>query len=168
MQRTIDAGNRFMAAMSVAWFEGSVALALILGALFFQYALNYPPCEMCHWQRWPHIAGAIVGLGGAIAIAAGVLPVRAALAVAVLTTLCVAISGGLGVFHAGVEYKLWPGPTACTTGFHYTGGPLDINAPVPHCDNPAWTLFGISLAGFNALISLAAAALGASRLVRSR
>ena len=47
-------------------FAGAVALALILGALFFQYVLNYPPCEMCHWQRWPHIAAAVLGLGGGV------------------------------------------------------------------------------------------------------
>lgn len=150
----------------IAWFEGGVALALLLGALFFQYVLNYPPCEMCHWQRWPHIAAAAVGLGGAILLALGVLPARAALIVAALATLGVAVSGGLGVFHAGVEYHWWPGPTACTTGFHFNGGPLDLNAPVPHCDIPAWTLFGVSLAGFNAIISLGVAAFGAVHLAR--
>jgi disulfide bond formation protein DsbB len=152
----------------IAWFEGAVALTLIAGALFFQYALHYPPCEMCHWQRWPHIAAAVIGLGGAIAIALGVLPARAAMAIAVLAILGVAISGGLGVYHAGVEWKFWAGPAACTTGFVYTGGPIDINAPIPHCDHPAWTLFGISLAGFNAAISLAAAAFGAVQLARRR
>ena len=156
-----------MTAHRIALFEGAVALALISGALFFQYALNYPPCEMCHWQRWPHIAGAVIGLGGAILISQGILPARTAFIVAALATLAVAISGGLGVFHAGVEYKWWPGPTACTTGFVFDGH-LDINAPVPHCDNPAWTLFGISLAGYNALVSLGAAAIGAVLLTRSK
>ncbi|MEI9995936.1 MAG: disulfide bond formation protein B [Rhizomicrobium sp.] len=155
-----------MNSLRVAWFEGAVGLTLILGALFFQYALNYPPCEMCHWQRWPHIAAAVVGLGGALLIRAGLLPPRSALAIAALAVLGVAVSGGLGVYHAGVEWQFWPGPTACTTGFHFNGGPLDINAPVPHCDHPAWTLFGISLAGYNALISLAAALFGAVQLVR--
>ncbi|MEI9885680.1 MAG: disulfide bond formation protein B [Rhizomicrobium sp.] len=154
-----------MSAQRIAWLEGGVALALLLGALFFQYALNYPPCEMCHWQRWPHIAAAVVGLGGAILLGLGILPARLALAIAALATLGVAVSGGLGVFHAGVEYHWWPGPTACTTGFVFDGH-LDLSAPVPHCDRPAWTLLGISLAGFNAVISLAAAAFGALALVR--
>ena len=155
-----------MSPTRIAQFEGAVSLALLAGALFFQYALHYPPCEMCHWQRWPHIAAAAVGLGGGTLLAMGVLRARAAQAVAALAVLCVAIAGGLGVFHAGVEYHWWPGPAACTTGFVYTGGPIDFNAPVPHCDRPAWTLLGISLAGFNAIISLAAAAFGAVRLVR--
>ena len=157
-----------MTPTKIAGFEGTIALALILGALGFQYIGHYPPCEMCHWQRWPHIAAAIVGLGGFLAVRAGLIDARAALIAAVLATLGVTVSGGLGVYHAGVEYHWWPGPTACTTGFHFTGGPLDMNAPVPHCDSPAWTLFGISLAGFNAIISLAAAAYGAVQLGRRR
>jgi disulfide bond formation protein DsbB len=155
-----------MISTRVAWFEGAVALTLIAGALFFQYVLHYPPCEMCHWQRWPHIAAAVIGLGGAILLSMGVLPTRAALAVAALATLGVAISGGLGVFHAGVEWHFWPGPTACTTGFHLDSGPINFNAPVPMCDRAAWRLFGISLAGYNAVISLGAALCGALQLVR--
>ncbi len=150
----------------VAWFEGAVSLALLLGALGFQYIGHYPPCEMCHWQRWPHIASAVIGLGGMILVRAGVIPARTAFAIAALAVLCVAITGGLGVYHAGVEWHLWKGPTACTTGFQFTGGPLDLNAPVPQCDRAAWRLFGISMAGYNAIISLGAAAFGAFQLAR--
>ena len=46
-------------------FVGVVALALVLGALGFQYIRHLAPCEMCHWQRWPHVAAALIGLGGA-------------------------------------------------------------------------------------------------------
>jgi disulfide bond formation protein DsbB len=152
----------------IAQLEGAVSLALILGALGFQYIGNYPPCEMCHWQRWPHIASAVIGLGGGILLMTGLLSARLAPVVAALAILAVAVSGGLGVFHAGVEWHFWPGPTACTTGFHYTGGPIDLNAPVPHCDIAAWRLFGISMAGYNAIISLGAAAFGALMLVRKR
>jgi len=152
-------------ASRIAWFEGAVALALLLGALAFQYIWNYPPCEMCHWQRWPHIAAAVIGLGGGILLAGGIVNARFAVVIAALAILGVAISGGLGVFHAGVEYHWWPGPAACTTGFVFDGH-LDLNAPVPHCDRPAWTLLGVSLAGFNAMISLGAAALGAFMLAR--
>jgi disulfide bond formation protein DsbB len=157
-----------MSATRIAAFEGAVALALILGALFFQYILNYPPCEVCHWQRWPHIAAAIIGLGGALLIGAGLLNARAAMVIAALAILGVAISGALGVWHAGFEWHLWSGPTECTTGFKFNGGPIDLNAPVPRCDNPAWRLFGISLAGYNAIISLGAAAFGALMLVRRK
>ncbi|MBV9903640.1 MAG: disulfide bond formation protein B [Alphaproteobacteria bacterium] len=151
----------------IAMFEGAVSLALILGALFFQYVLNYPPCEMCHWQRWPHIAAAFVGLVGGGLIVAGILPARLGVVVAALAILGVAASGAIGVFHAGVEWKLWPGPTHCTTGFQFNGT-LDINAPVPRCDQAAWRLFGISMAGYNAIISLGAAAFGTLALVRRK
>ena len=157
-----------MTATRIAQLEGAVSLALILGALGFQYIGHYPPCEMCQWQRWPHFAAAIAGLGGGILLATGMLDRRIAPFVAALTILGVVTSGVIGVFHAGVEWHLWQGPTACTTGFQVTGGPIDLNAPVPRCDNAAWRLFGISMAGYNALISLGAAALGALLLVRRK
>jgi disulfide bond formation protein DsbB len=154
-----------MKAEQVAFFAGAVALALILGALFFQYVLNYPPCEMCHWQRWPHIAAAIVGIGGGLLLRSNVLKPPAALPLAIFTLLLVASSGAIGVFHAGVEWQMWPGPSACTTGYVFTGK-LDLNAPVPRCDVAAWRLFGISMAGYNALVSLGTAVLGAVFLER--
>jgi len=157
-----------MKAERIALFEGVVSLALIIGALLFQYVGHYPPCEMCHWQRWPHIASAVIGLGGGLLLAAGILPARLAPVIAALAILAVATSGALGVFHAGVEWHFWPGPTACTTGFHVTAGPIDWNAPVPKCDIAAWRLFHVSMAGYNALISLGAAALGVLMLVRKR
>ena len=156
-----------MKADQVAIFAGAVALLLILGALFFQYALNYPPCEMCHWQRWPHIAAAIVGLGGALLLRATDPKSPLLLPLAVLTLLLVATSGAIGIFHAGVEWQWWQGPSACTTGYVFTGK-LDLNAPVPRCDIAAWRLLGISMAGYNAAISLATAAVGAFLLVRKR
>jgi disulfide bond formation protein DsbB len=157
-----------MSSARIALLEGAVSLALIIGALLFQYVGHYPPCEMCHWQRWPHIAVAVIGLGGGALLAGGIMPARWAPMLAALAVLGVAVSGALGVFHAGVEWHFWPGPAACTTGFHYTGGPVDLSAPVPHCDIAAWRLFGISMAGYNAIISLGAAAFGALMLVRRK
>ncbi|HEV2649679.1 MAG TPA: disulfide bond formation protein B [Rhizomicrobium sp.] len=156
-----------MTATRLALLMGAVSLALILGALGFQYIGNYPPCEMCHWQRWPHIAAAVVGLIGGLLLSSGVLPARTAPFVAALAILGVAAGGVMGVYHAGVEWHWWLGPQACTTGFVFNGH-LDLTAPVPHCDIPAWTLFGISLAGYNAIFSLGAAALGTVLLVRRK
>jgi disulfide bond formation protein DsbB len=156
-----------MTATRIALLMGAVSLALILGALGFQYIGNYPPCEMCHWQRWPHIAAAIVGLIGGLLLSSSVLPLRTAPFVAALAILGVAAGGAMGVYHAGVEWHWWLGPQACTTGFVFNGH-LDLTAPVPHCDIPAWTLFGISLAGYNAIFSLGAAALGTVLLVRRK
>jgi len=145
----------------VAMALGGLALALILGALGFQYFGRLPPCEMCHWQRWPHIAAAVVGLGGGLAIWTGILDRRNAVPLALATAALVALSGAIAVYHAGVEWHWWKGPSACTgSAFRLQGGPLDLNAPVVMCDHAAWRLFGLSLAGYNALISLSAAALG--------
>ena len=154
-----------MKAELVAISAGTVALALILGALFFQYALGYPPCEMCHWQRWPHIAAAAIGLGGGLLLLSDTVRLPTAVPVAAVTLLLVATSGALGVYHAGVEWHWWAGPSACTTGFVFNGT-LDLNARVPMCDRAAWRLYGISMAGYNAIISLGAAALGSFLLVR--
>jgi disulfide bond formation protein DsbB len=132
-----------------------VPLALYGGALVSQFGFGLYPCEMCYWQRWPHQA--------AMVLAALALLLRtnaaAARALTLLAMAAILVSGGLGVFHAGVEYGFWPGP-ACSTG---GSGPVSIEdlmaGPVIACDKPQWTLLGISLAGFNALFSFAGAAL---------
>jgi disulfide bond formation protein DsbB len=152
----------------IAMLAGAVSLALILGALGFQYIGGYPPCEMCHWQRWPHIAAAAIGLGGGLAVEAGFIDRKAALPLATVTIALVALSGGIGVYHAGVEWKWWLGPTTCT-GRYIPGEAVDLtNMRVPMCDRAAWRMFGISMAGYNALISLGAAALGAFALTGRR
>jgi disulfide bond formation protein DsbB len=89
--------------------------------------------------------------------------------VASLAALLIALSGAIGAYHAGVEWHWWPGPQSCTgPAFHYGGGPLDLNAPVVVCDMAAWRLFGLSLAGYNALISFAIAAVAAILLFGKR
>jgi disulfide bond formation protein DsbB len=152
----------------VAIALGALSAALLLGALGFQYLGRLPPCEMCLWQRWPHLAAAIVGLMGGGAVAAGILGRGMARPLAVLTALLVAASGAIAVYHAGVEWHWWPGPSQCTgSAFKYTGS-LDLNAPVVMCDHAAWRLFGLSLAGYNAIISLGAALIGLIVIARSR
>ncbi len=123
--------------------------ALMAGALGSQYIGKLYPCEMCYWQRWPHEAA--IGL----AILAFFVKPPARTILIVLAALSIAISGAIGVFHAGVEYGWWEGLTACTNTA--AGGSLaDImNAPLVRCDVPQWTFAGISLAGFNALFSIA-------------
>jgi disulfide bond formation protein DsbB len=153
---------------TVAIALGTISLALILGALGFQYVGGIPPCEMCHWQRWPHIAAAILGLGGGLLLESGLLNLGFARPLAWLTAVLVGAAGLLGLYHAGVEWHWWPGPAACTgSAFRYGGGRLDLNAPVVMCDVAAWRLAGISLAGYNAIISLSAAA-GAVWLLKRR
>ena len=148
-------------------FAKARALALIIpgvlmaGALGSQYLGGLAPCEMCLWQRWPHYAA--IGL----AALAFVLPQRALVWLAALAIL---ISGGIGIFHAGVEYHWWEGLTQCSQ-VPGSGGSGNILAdimktPLVRCDQAQWSLFGISLAGYNAIISIAGALLIMRLLMR--
>lgn len=138
-------------------------LGLIGGALYSQYVGGLFPCEMCMWQRWPHYA--------AIALAAlsfAVKPARDALVW--LAALGIAISGAIGAFHAGVEYGWWEGLTQCATNFGSGGSALDaiMNAPLVRCDVAPWHFLGISLAGWNAILSLGGALVIAMLMLRKR
>ena len=137
--------------------------ALLGGALLSQYVGGLYPCEMCYWQRWPHGA-AIVFAALAFLFRAGS---RNATLLTVLAAIAIAVSGAIGVFHAGVEYGWWEGLTTCTA----SGGlSLDelINVPLVRCDEVQWSLAGISMAGFNAIFSLGGAALILLLLKRGR
>ncbi|HZV18060.1 MAG TPA: disulfide bond formation protein B [Sphingobium sp.] len=135
-----------------------VPVALLGGALASQYIGGLFPCEMCMWQRWPHLAA----IGAALA---AFLVRRNSFASAVFTllaALAIATSGAIGVFHAGVEYGWWEGLTTCATSAPPVGKSLldaIMEASLVRCDVAPWDLFGISLAGFNAIFSLAGAAL---------
>ena len=133
------------------WLALLVPAALLGGALVAQYGFGLPPCEMCWWQRYPHIAALVFAV-------AGWATRRDALIA--LAGLAILASGLLGGFHAGVEYGWWEGPSHCT-GIALGDDPLAsiMNAPVVRCDVPAWTLGGVSLAGFNFLFSAAAGVL---------
>lgn len=135
--------------------------ALMAGALGSQYLGGLAPCEMCLWQRWPHYAA--IGL----AALAFVLPQRALVWLAALAIL---ISGGIGIFHAGVEYHWWEGLTQCSQ-VPGSGGSGNILAdimktPLVRCDQAQWSLFGISLAGYNGMISIGGALLIMRLLMR--
>lgn len=140
------------------WIALLLPAALLAGAWGSQLFGHLYPCEMCHWQRWPHYAAL------PFALLAFVVPQRSvAKAFVILAALLVAVSGVIGVLHAGVEYHWWNGFTACTSTVDLRGldaaARLDalMKAPIVRCDAPQWTLAGISLAGFNAIFSLAGA-----------
>ncbi|MET0270455.1 MAG: disulfide bond formation protein B [Sphingomonas sp.] len=129
--------------------------ALMAGALGSQHLGGLYPCEMCHWQRWPHYAAIVLALA-AFATAPG----RASCTLVILAAVAILASGAIGLFHAGVEYRWWQGLTRCAMS---PGGGGDVLAdimatPLVQCDRAQWTLFGVSLAGFNALFSLAGGA----------
>jgi disulfide bond formation protein DsbB len=155
--------TRFAKARLVALL---LPLALIGGALGSQFLGGLYPCEMCHWQRWPHYAAI------PLALLAFLIPARPAQrGFVLLAAIAIAASGAIGVFHAGVEYGWWEGITQCSTGLSSASGDTmaDIWATPPiRCDVAQWTLFGISLAGFNAIFSLGGAALIMSLWLKSR
>jgi len=122
-----------------------VPAALLGGAYIAQYGFGLPPCEMCWWQRYPHFAA--LGIG---ALAFFLKPAQVWTA---LAGLAIITSGLIGGFHAGVEYGWWAGITGCST----LPSGIDVMnpaaAPLIRCDVAPWTLWGISLAGYNFLIS---------------
>jgi disulfide bond formation protein DsbB len=130
-----------------------IPLGLLGGALFSQYVGGLYPCEMCYWQRWPHAAAILLAIG---AYWSASNPARSRMLV-MLAALAVAISGAIGVFHAGVEIGWWEGITQCTaTGA--TSLQDILNVPLVRCDQVQWEFLGISMAGWNAIISLTGAA----------
>lgn len=134
-------------------------LALLGGALLSQYAGGLFPCEMCYWQRWPH-AAAILLAGLAFTAPARSLRSRNLVLGA---ALAIAISGIIGVYHAGVEAKIFEGFTVCTKVVTTSGSTADMlrqitHAPIVRCDQVQFRFLGISLAGWNAILSLGGAA----------
>jgi disulfide bond formation protein DsbB len=124
--------------------------ALLLGGAYLsQYGFGLFPCEMCWWQRYPHFAAIALAL-----ISTFAAPKRVWIGLAGLAIL---ISGLIGAYHAGVEYKWWEGLTTCSSTAGSASLEDILNAPLIRCDEAQWRLFGISLAGFNFLISTAAA-----------
>ncbi len=127
--------------------------ALLLGGAYLsQYGFGLYPCEMCWWQRYPHFAALVLALVSTV-----VEPKRLWIG---LAALAIFASGAIGAFHAGVEYGWWQGVTGCATAAGGgTGDALEniLAAPLIRCDIAPWSLFGVSLAGWNFLVSTAGA-----------
>jgi disulfide bond formation protein DsbB len=133
------------------WLALLLPAALLAGAYGSQYLGGLAPCEMCWWQRYPHFAAAPLALLAFFIGNPGVKRVLVALAAFAILT-----SGLIGGFHAGVEYGWWEGLSTCSTVPTGTAEEVMkqiLNAPLIRCDVAPWTLFGISLAGFNFLLS---------------
>jgi disulfide bond formation protein DsbB len=123
-----------------------VATATIAGAWAFQFA-GYDPCHLCLLERWAYYA--------AIALSLILLVARSnAKAGLYLLAAVMLASAVFGAYHAGVEWKWWPGPDTCTGG-SALGGLPDLTKPIVMCDEAAIRIFGLSLAGWNAVISAA-------------
>ena len=132
--------------------------ALLLGAYYFQYVVKLSPCELCYWQRYPHM----------VAIAAGVCALAAyrypsvALVLVLIAIAALIATAAIGLYHVGVENRWWQGPQGCAA--HIPSG-LSVEelkrylfgAKMVRCDEPAWSLWGLSMAAWNAVFSAALA-----------
>jgi disulfide bond formation protein DsbB len=142
-------------------FAKAVALlvpaALLAGAYGSQYLGGLAPCEMCYWQRYAHMVGLAFALA---AVIGGGMPDRGRSFVW-LAALGILASGAIGFYHAGVELAYFEGFTQCTATVG-GGSSEDIfkqimAAPITRCDQVQWAFLGISMAGWNAILSFAGA-----------
>ena len=161
--------------MAAAVLVAAGGAATILGAYYFQYVMGLPPCPLCLEQRIAFYVS--IPLAIVVAIAASRGAPRGAVAAGLgVIALAMLFNSGLALFHAGVEWKWWPGPQECSGPLTdlSTGGDLLsslTNLTLVRCDEAAWRFLGLSLAGYDVLISLALAAVaawGAAAAWRSR
>ncbi len=137
------------------------AVATVGAALVFEHGFGYLPCKLCLQQRWPYYVAV------PLALAVALIPVprlwsRIGLGAVALVFL---VGAGLGAYHAGIEWGFWPGPADCGAGS--TGSLAGMGdflkqletTRVVSCTEAAWRLFGLSMAGWNAAVSLALASL---------
>jgi disulfide bond formation protein DsbB len=137
-------------AKKIAMLATFGSAAMLLGAFGFQYLGEMPPCKLCIWQRWPH------GIAIAIGLLAIVLLNRW---LYLLGGAAVLFGAGVAFYHTGVEQHWWQGPTTCTS--QGIGGlsaedlmAQIMNAPLVRCDEIPWSMFGLSMAAWNGIVSL--------------
>lgn len=154
---------------SVPWLATGASLAALCIAWLSQYGFGLAPCELCYWQRYGYWAAIALG------VVAILQPARTARRQAALWLLALAFvaTAGIALFHVGVEQKWWQGFASCTGQIAPGMSAEELqaaieNAPIVRCDEPAWTMFGISMAGYNLFYALALAALTARGALRSK
>jgi disulfide bond formation protein DsbB len=141
-------------------------MATILGAWFFEYGLGYLPCPLCLQQRIPYY----ISIALAVLVAAGAMAgwPRTLLAVGLAAIALVMLWGaGMGIYHSGVEWKWWAGPQECAAALRDFGSGGNLlervqSVRIVRCDEAAWRFLGLSLAGWNVLISIALAGIAAA------
>ncbi len=157
--------------MNRVWDNAPALIALasiaVLGtALASQYLGGLAPCKLCIYQRWPYVFTIVAGL------AAWAIP-GARRWLVVSCAIAFAIGGAIAVYHAGIEYGWFAGPTSCS-GVGPTPTTIEelrrqlLAQPVVRCDEPAWTMFGVSMAGYNVVASAVLAAASLVAFARMR
>jgi len=138
-----------------------LSLSLWMGALGFQHLGGMQPCQMCYWQRHAHKAVLVIAVL-ALLIRQTTMDRRWERRFLVLLGLAFLVSFGLAFWHMGVEYKWWEGPRSCMGGAVIIDTAdllkaLEEPVPMPSCGEIPWSLLGLSMAGYNAIISMGAA-----------
>jgi disulfide bond formation protein DsbB len=157
-------------ALTAALAIAGIAVATLAGAWFFELVLDIKPCPLCLEQRYAYYLA--IPLGALVAFAAAKDAPRAVLAAGLgLLVLAALGNAGLGAYHAGVEWKFWEGPTDCTGTIGNLGSAGSLlqrldTVKVVRCDEVQWRFLGLSLAGYNVLISLLMAAIAAWGIAR--
>src|ERR1700691_1752830 len=165
MKTTCSDNLRRNPAATAALAIFAVSLATLLGAWFFQFVVKLPPCPLCLEQRIPYYV--VIPLSLLVAVAARLRAPRGVVAASfAILLVAMLVSAALAAYHAGVEWRFWAGPTDCSgpvTDFTTKGPLLDQlqSIRIVRCDEAAWRFLGISLAGYNVLVSLALAAVAA-------
>ena len=159
------AGHSANPAQTAALGVALVAAATLAGAWFFQLVLEILPCPLCLEQRYAYYFAVPFGVLVAFAVAKGAPRPLLLLGLAVLVLAALA-NAWLGTYHAGVEWGFWPGPTDCSGPVGNLGSAGNLlerldKVKVIRCDEVQFRFLGISLAGYNVLISLLMAAIAA-------
>jgi disulfide bond formation protein DsbB len=146
-------GPRPLRPRTVSLLLIAAAAAPLLAALISQFVGGLQPCELCLLQRLPYDAALVLGLAS-LAFAGRPGPLRLAAALAGIAFLA---SAAIAVFHVGVEQHWWVWESACTGTVSSQGKTPEevikelMGKQVQRCDEIQWSLFGLSLAGFNAI-----------------
>ena len=150
------------------------SILTLAAAYVFQYGFHYAPCDLCYLQRYPYMVTA--ALGAIFLVLEGNKENFrfSSLGMAILGLMIIALfyDAGVAIYHVGVEQKWWQGPSECssTIDMTLTGEALleaIMNAPLVKCDEVQWSLFGVSMAGYNAIIALSLASFGTASFLKN-
>lgn len=150
---------------SLIWVVLVASIAVLATVFWFQYWRDLPPCPLCLYQRWPYLAAVPLTIAALVVRREG-FAVGWRQAAMALVALGFAAGAAIGVYHFGIEQHWWAGPASCTGTGAGAQSVDELRAqlmatPVVRCDRVAWSFLGLSMAGYNVLISLGLAVLGA-------
>ena len=171
LDSTLNAARPGLSAAGLAWTVLALAFATLAGAWFFELAIGLKPCPLCLEQRYAYYL--VLPLAALVAYGAGHGAARRMLAVGfAVIALAMLANAALGIYHAGAEWGFWAGPADCS------GPMIDLRSgsllerlekvKVVRCDEVQWRFLGLSLAGYNVLISLGIVAVAAQGVRTAR